>query len=101
MGLSSHFPRGGAPKRGWVTSEECIIGALVGIEELTSRAEERGYGGLECGMGWWSAERRNCLRNEIEEVQSRLRSSDEDSGASILVELRRRGEQGCNAAADV
>jgi len=42
MGLRSAYPRGGALKRGEVRSVECIIGALVGIEELPSRAEERG-----------------------------------------------------------
>ena len=34
-----------------VRSAECIIGAPVGIEELPSRAEECGKGGIECGMG--------------------------------------------------
>jgi len=42
MGLRSAYPRGGAPKRGGVRSVECITGALVGIEELPSWAEERG-----------------------------------------------------------
>jgi len=42
MGLRSAYPREGAPKRGWVRSVECIIGAPVGIEELPSRAEECG-----------------------------------------------------------
>ena len=35
-------------------------------------------GVFECGMGYRSSERRNSLQNEIEAVQSRLRSSDED-----------------------
>jgi len=42
MGLRSAYPRGGALKRGGVMSVECIIGAPVGIEELSSRAEEHG-----------------------------------------------------------
>jgi len=46
--------------------------------------------GLECAMELRRAERRKSLRNEIEEVQSRLRSSDENCGAPIVVELRRR-----------
>jgi len=51
MGLRSAYPRGGAPRRGGVRSMECIIEAPVEIKELPSRAEERGYRGLECGMG--------------------------------------------------
>ena len=51
MGLKRAYPRGGEPKRGGVRSVECIMGAVVGIEELPSRAEERRDGGLECGMG--------------------------------------------------
>jgi len=35
-------------------------------------------------------ERRNWLRNEIEEVQSRLRSSNENWGVPILLQLRHR-----------
>ena len=42
MGLRSAYPRGGAPKGGGVKSVECTIGAPEGIEELPSRAEERG-----------------------------------------------------------
>jgi len=42
MGLRHTYPRRGAPKRGRVSSVECIIGALVGIEELPSWAEKRG-----------------------------------------------------------
>jgi hypothetical protein len=34
MGLRSVYPTGGVPKRCWVRSVECIIGALVRIEEL-------------------------------------------------------------------
>ena len=36
-------------------------------------------------------ERRNWLLNEIEEVESRLRSSDENWGAPVLVEFHCRG----------
>jgi len=50
MGLRSAYSRGGAPKIDGVRSVECIIETLVGIEELPSWAEERGLGGLECGM---------------------------------------------------
>jgi len=42
MGLRSAYPRGGILKRGRVRSVECIIGELVGIEELPSWAEECG-----------------------------------------------------------
>jgi len=42
MGLRSAYHRGGAPKKGGVRSVECIIGAPVGIEELPSRADQRG-----------------------------------------------------------
>jgi len=42
MGLRSAYPRVGVAKRGGVSSVECIIGAPEGIEELPSRAEERG-----------------------------------------------------------
>jgi hypothetical protein len=42
---------------GWIRSVECIIEALVGIEELLSRVEKRGTGGIECGMGSWSTQR--------------------------------------------
>jgi len=41
MGLRYAYPRGGAPTRGGVRSVECITGALVGIEQLPSWAEER------------------------------------------------------------
>jgi len=51
MGFRSIHPRGGTPKRGGVRSVDCIIGAPVGIEEIPSRADEYGSGGLECGMG--------------------------------------------------
>ena len=42
MRLRSTYPRGGAPERCGVRSVECIVGALVGIEALPFRAEERG-----------------------------------------------------------
>ena len=51
MGLRSAYSRGGEPQSGGVRSVECIIGALVGIEELPSQAGERGLGRLECRMG--------------------------------------------------
>jgi hypothetical protein len=43
MGLRGADPREGALKRGGVWRVECIIGVPVGIEELPSRADERGY----------------------------------------------------------
>jgi len=51
MGLRSAYPRGGVPKRGRVRSVKCIIEAPVGIEELPSRAEERGKGGSRVRNG--------------------------------------------------
>jgi len=42
MGLMGVHPGRGAPNWGGVTSVECIIGALGGIEELPSRSEQRG-----------------------------------------------------------
>jgi len=50
-GIEECYPIGGAPKTGWVTSAECILGALVGIEELPSQAEEHRKVGMECGLG--------------------------------------------------
>jgi len=42
MGLRSAYPTGAAPRRSGLRSGECIIGAPVGIEELSSQTEERG-----------------------------------------------------------
>ena len=67
---------------------------------------KRGWGGKECGIQYmsdnpvWGApvgneERRqaNGVRNEKEEHQSRLRSTDGDWGEPIIVVSRRRGYQ--------
>jgi hypothetical protein len=78
MGLRNAYPRGGERKRSDIRSVECIIERLVGIVELPSQPEEHGYVVLECGMGEWSTEKRNCLRDEIEEVQYRIRGSDKN-----------------------
>jgi hypothetical protein len=55
MGIEESSLSGGAPKRwrvggGWVRSAESNIGALVGIPEHPSQAEERGNGGIEWGI---------------------------------------------------
>jgi len=66
MGIEECSPSGEAPKMGTVGTE-CGIqyrsdnpdrGALVGIGDLPSQAEERGNGGLERGMKLRSAKSR-------------------------------------------
>jgi len=79
-------------KKGW--REECGMHYRSAGGNWRAPIPARGTqigGGLECGMGYRSAERRNWLWNQIGEVQSRLRSSDKDWGAHILVELCHRG----------
>jgi hypothetical protein len=96
MGLRSAYPRGGTPTSGGVRSVQCILGVPEGIEVLPSWAEKRRWRDLECRMGQGSTERRNGLWNEIEEVQSRLRSS----ASSGVAPQGGRGGQGCDATAD-
>jgi len=58
MGIEECSPRVGAPKRGRVgrecrirySSNDPDLGALVGIRERPSQAEERGNGGIERRM---------------------------------------------------
>ena len=79
--------------------EEMVWGKECGMNYSSAggnwRAPIQGWGarieGLEYGTRMLSAGRRNWLQYEIDKVQSRLRSSNEDWGVPILVELHRRG----------